>query len=48
MKNGNYSKKLVTNEYHNGWWKCEHMAWLHVYTLYISYNIVVALMAYLQ
>jgi hypothetical protein len=41
-------KKLVANVFHNGWWKCGHMAQLHVYTLNHNYNIVVALVAYLQ
>jgi len=27
-------------------WKCEHLAWSHVCTLYISCNILVALMTH--
>jgi hypothetical protein len=24
--NGNHNKKLLANVFHNGWWKCGHMA----------------------
>ncbi len=40
-------KNIVANVSHNEWWKCAHMAWSHVCTLYTSYNIVVTLMTHL-
>jgi len=39
---------LVANVSHNGWWKCEHVTWSHVCTLYISCNMVVVLTTHLQ
>jgi len=40
-------KKLVANVFHNGWWKCGHMAQSHVYIAH-NYDIVIALVAHLQ
>jgi len=45
--NENHNRKLVTNVSHKRWWRYRHMTWLHVCTLYISYNIVVILVTHL-
>jgi hypothetical protein len=44
--NGNHTEKLVANVFHNEWWKCRHVTWLHVCTLYISCNIIIASMTH--
>jgi hypothetical protein len=44
---GNDCQKLIVNVFHNGWWKCEYVAWSHMCTL-SNCNIVVALVAHLQ